>query len=76
MWLVGNELEDPFGCDANDLPMLLYHQHFCRKAQNALVKNPRDQWTVSSGEWRDPRPFDPQKQGVTPDVAFCSEMAT
>ena len=44
---VGNELEDPFGCDANDLPMLLYHQYFCRKLQNMLTKNPRDQWTVT-----------------------------
>jgi len=55
MWLVGNELEDPFGTDANDLPMMLYHQHFCRKLQNVLTKNPRDQWMVASGDWIDPR---------------------
>ena len=47
MWLVANELEDPFGTDNADLPMILYHEYFCATLQNMLTKNPRDQWTVT-----------------------------
>ena len=29
LFLVANEMEDPFGSEANDMPMLEYHQEFC-----------------------------------------------
>eukprot|EP00908_Phaeocystis_cordata_P024202 Transcript_6675.p2 GENE.Transcript_6675~~Transcript_6675.p2 ORF type:complete len:286 (-),score=93.66 Transcript_6675:113-970(-) len=58
MWLVANELEDPFGDDANDLPMLGYHEHFVRSllrlTDHAWL--PRDEWVVPSGPWSEPAP--------------------
>ena len=29
VFIVANELEDPFGSDVNDMPMLEYHEEFC-----------------------------------------------
>ena len=29
LWLIANELEDPFGPNPNDMPMLQFHQEFC-----------------------------------------------
>jgi len=37
MWLVANELEDPFGIDDNDLPMLEFHEGFCQQLRSLLV---------------------------------------
>ena len=33
MWLVANELEDPFGEDANDLDVVGFHQQFVDKLE-------------------------------------------
>jgi len=53
MWLVANELEDPFGFDPNDLPVIGYHEHFvrslCQMLQAAWV--PRDEWSIRTGVW-------------------------
>ena len=57
MWLVTNELEDPFGSDDNDLPLVRYHDVFAQSI-NEMCKRawlPRDQWTVANGNWSDPR---------------------
>ena len=51
MWLVANELEDPFGTDNADLPMILYHEYFCATLQNMLTKLPEDVWTAPEGPW-------------------------
>lgn len=51
LWLVANELEDPFGYDANDMPMIHYHNDFCR-ALDGTVRRPwmaKDRWTVMTG---------------------------
>ena len=51
LWLVANELEDPFGFDANDMPMSKYHIEFC-EALDSSLKKPwlvRDYWTVDEG---------------------------
>jgi len=51
LWLVANELEDPFGYDDNDVSMTSYHVEFCG-ALDAALENPwlkRDYWTVKEG---------------------------
>ena len=57
LWLVANELEDPFGYDANDMPMLQYHEEFCAMLC-ALITSawlPEDHWMVPQGKWVAPR---------------------
>ena len=54
LWLVANELEDPFGHDPNDMPMTLYHEDF-KAALRASLTAPwlqTDMWTTSRGQWR------------------------
>ena len=36
MWLVANELEDPFGMEANDICMMAFHHEFCGLLQGLL----------------------------------------
>ena len=57
MWMVANELEDPFGDDANDLQLLDYHREFCSSIDSLLLKPwlEKDHWTVSRGKWQVPR---------------------
>lgn len=45
MWLVANEMEDPFGADHNDLPVLQYHEHFCGAIRNLLRWLDIDTWS-------------------------------
>lgn len=54
MWLVANELEDPFGVDDNDLPMLEYHRQFDAAIHKLLHWLPMDTWAVSDGKWEVP----------------------
>jgi predicted membrane chloride channel (bestrophin family) len=56
MWLVANELEDPFGDDANDLPMVGYHEHFVRALMRMHTRAwlPRDKWVTMEGTWVNP----------------------
>jgi len=51
LWLVANELEDPFGYDANDMPMIRYHLDFCANLNNTLRRPwmAKDHWTVKAG---------------------------
>ena len=37
MWIIANEMEDPFGVDDNDLPMLEFHEVFCAQLRSLLV---------------------------------------
>ena len=56
LWLVANELEDPFGHDPNDIPMAEYHEEFIEALKSSL-DHPwllTDMWTVSSGSWQPP----------------------
>ena len=56
LWVLANELEDPFGTDPNDLPMVAYHQDFCNSLLT-LLHLPwmnLDHWTVREGRWRHP----------------------
>ena len=57
IWLVANEMEDPFGCEANDMPMLSYHEEFCASISAMLIAPwlPDDQWLVAEGKWVDPK---------------------
>lgn len=54
LWLVANELEDPFGYDANDIEMKQYHEEFKSALKSSLVRPwlLRDMWWVKSGEWQ------------------------
>lgn len=52
MWLVANELEDPFGDDHNDLPVLQYHEYFCGAVRSLLRWTGRDTWSNASGPWQ------------------------
>ena len=36
MWLVANELEDPFGMEPNDICMMDFHYEFCALLQGLL----------------------------------------
>ena len=57
VFIVANEMEDPFGTEANDMPMLAYHEEFCASLC-ALMTAPwvaEDQWLVSEGRWVRPR---------------------
>ena len=51
MWLVANELEDPFGSDPNDLPMVGYHEHFVVSLRQMLdvAWTPHDDWLQDPG---------------------------
>ena len=57
VFAVANELEDPFGSEANDMPMLEYHEEYCASLC-ALVAHPwlpQDQWMAKEGMWVKPR---------------------
>ena len=56
MWLVANELEDPFGSDANDIDVLSYHERFCEALEYTVCKPwlYEDHWIVPAGEWVSP----------------------
>jgi len=56
LWLVANELEDPFGNDDNDMPLLVYHDHFVASIESSLASPwlPKDQWTSFTGNWSEP----------------------
>ena len=58
LWLVANEMEDPFGGQANDMPMLAYHEEYdqCLAAMLLHPWLPCDQWLVADGKWIDPMP--------------------
>ena len=51
MWLVANELEDPFGSDPNDLPMIGYHEHFVVVLRQMLdtAWTRQDDWSGTGG---------------------------
>ena len=58
LWLTANELEDPFGYDANDIPMVRYHVDFCA-ALDSSISRPwmaKDRWDVASGVRRPSSP--------------------
>lgn len=56
MWLVANELEDPFGQDANDIDILGYHERFSNSLKTLLGCGWRleDHWAVPEGVWLNP----------------------
>jgi len=54
VWIIANDLEDPFGADATDLPLMQYHVEYCASLQNILFKMPEDNWRVANGPWRPP----------------------
>jgi len=60
MWMVANELEDPFGADDNDIDVMNYHVEFCNTLDRMLEKPwlYSDRWTTSTGEWVDPQKKD------------------
>ena len=57
IFMVANEMEDPFGNQANDMPMLQYHEEFCAGlcALTTSAWLPEDQWLVAAGKWVKPR---------------------
>jgi len=56
MWLVANELEDPFGGDANDIDVMSYHAKFCDSLDFHLRKAwlLSDHWITPNGAWIPP----------------------
>jgi len=60
MRLVANELEDQFGNDDNDMPMLMYHDHFVASIESSLMSPwmEKDQWVEKEGQWRRWKPSD------------------
>mmetsp|Transcript_3079 Transcript_3079/g.6601 ORF Transcript_3079/g.6601 Transcript_3079/m.6601 type:complete len:543 (-) Transcript_3079:654-2282(-) len=57
LWLVANELEDPFGTDQNDLPVLQYHESFCGSCRSLLKMLDEDMWVAAKGPWVPARPI-------------------
>jgi len=56
IFIVANDMEDPFGNQLNDMPMLSYHEEFCATIYAFLTNAwlPEDQWLVRDGPWVDP----------------------
>jgi len=56
LFILANEMEDPFGSDENDMPMLSYHENFCRGLHDMLTMPwmPDDAWIVADGAWQPP----------------------
>jgi len=56
-FIVANEMEDPFGSEENDVPMLEYHEEFCASLVAIMTNGwlPEDQWMVPEGKWVRPR---------------------
>jgi len=56
IFIVANDMEDPFGNQINDMPMLAYHEEFCASVYAMLTHAwlPEDQWLVKQGKWVDP----------------------
>ena len=57
VFIVANEMEDPFGAEANDMPMLAYHEEYCASLCAVMTSAwlPEDQWLVADGKWVQPR---------------------
>ena len=56
MFLVANEMEDPFGTEANHLDLRLYHAHFVGSLRDMLAFFPEDSWLAAEdGEQTDAR---------------------
>lgn len=57
VFVIANDLEDPFGTDDNDMPMLEFHEEFCASLCALLTQAwlPMDQWLVKEGKWVRPR---------------------
>lgn len=54
MWLVANEMESPFGTEANSLDLRTYHNDFVMRLGDLFRFEASDTWTVGSGAWRPP----------------------
>jgi len=69
-FIVANEMEDPFGSEENDVPMLEYHEEFCASLVAIMTNGwlPEDQWMVPEGKWMRPRTV-----GVAAN-AFCDTI--
>ena len=80
MWLVANELEDPFGADANDIDVLHYHVKFCDSLKFLLERGwlEEDHWVVPSGDWLDPLVnwTNTLKEAKAQKWRFATEVAT
>jgi hypothetical protein len=66
MWLVANEMEDPFGTEANHLDLRQFHAQFAGSLTDMRAWFPEDAWIVSSGPWK--APTDAAKRAGTWDV--------
>ena len=69
MWLVANELEDPFGIEPNDISMMAFHHEFCALLKG-LLDCPwmeADNWTVKEG---------PNRRATQPSPATQPNLAT
>jgi len=56
-FIIANEMEDPFGSDENDVPMLEYHEEFCALLVAIMTNGwlPEDHWMVPEGKWAQPK---------------------
>ena len=52
MWLVANEMEDPFGIEANHLDLREFHADFVSSLSHFTEFDQRDIWTVGKGAWK------------------------
>lgn len=56
MWLVANEMEDPFGTEAIHLDLRMFHAAFVGSLRDMMhsTQFEEDTWTVGQGPWRPP----------------------
>ena len=65
---MANELEDPFGLDANDMPMVDFHRGFCISLYETLSQPwmASDTWHVAKGPWKPGSDRQPSMNGEMP----------
>jgi len=65
LWLVANELENPFCNQLNAMPLLEYHDHFVLAIESTLTLPwmARDQWEVKEGPWKQPESMPQPRPG-------------
>ena len=79
MWLVANEMESPFGTEANSLDLRNYHNEFVMRLADLFKFTAADTWIVGNGAWVPPpaegTPFNEGTEEASVDLTQAIESA-